>query len=114
MGLPVRPVPARGGGLRDERGARLGRRAPHGAPVDDGPLGEGSLQQFVDADFEQHYFTVLEDEPRFRDQLEPMCAFDLVVNNTDRKSGHVLLGPGGHLYGIDNGLASTPSTSCAR
>ena len=33
------------------------------------PLGEGSLQLFVDADFEAHYFTLLEDE-RFRDQLE--------------------------------------------
>ena len=27
----------------------------------EGPMGEGSLQQFVDADFEQHYFTLYED-----------------------------------------------------
>ncbi|HUJ67162.1 MAG TPA: hypothetical protein VLX59_16575, partial [Acidimicrobiales bacterium] len=27
----------------------------------DGPLGPGSLQMFVDADFEQHYFTLMED-----------------------------------------------------
>jgi uncharacterized repeat protein (TIGR03843 family) len=71
---------------------------------DDAPLGEGSLQLFVDADFESHYFTVLE-QPRFRDQLETMCAFDLVINSTDRKGGHILLAPGDHLYGIDNGLS---------
>jgi uncharacterized repeat protein (TIGR03843 family) len=71
---------------------------------DDAPLGEGSLQLYVDADFEAHYFTVLE-EPRFRGQLERMCAFDLVINSTDRKGGHILLAPGEHLYGIDNGLS---------
>jgi uncharacterized repeat protein (TIGR03843 family) len=72
--------------------------------LDDAPLGEGSLQAFVDADFEAHYFTLLE-EPRYRDQLERMCTFDLVINSTDRKGGHILLGPGDHLYGIDNGLS---------
>ena len=29
---------------------------------DDGPLGIGSLQRFVAADFEQHYFSLYEDE----------------------------------------------------
>ena len=33
-----------------------------------------------------------------------MCAFDVVANNADRKSGHVLLGDGGRLWGIDHGL----------
>ena len=28
----------------------------------DGPLGDGSLQRFVPADFEQHYYTLIEDE----------------------------------------------------
>lgn len=69
----------------------------------DGPLGPGSVQQFVDADFEQHYFTLLEDEAT-HDELRRMCAFDLVGNNTDRKSGHCLLGVDGRIYGIDHGL----------
>ena len=69
----------------------------------DGPLGVGSLQQFIDADVEQHYFTLYEDEGN-HDQLRAMCAFDLVGNNTDRKSGHCLLGIDGHIYGIDHGL----------
>jgi len=33
-----------------------------------------------------------------------MCVFDIVANNADRKSGHVLLGPDGRLWGIDHGL----------
>jgi len=70
----------------------------------DGPLGVGSVQRFVDADFEQHYFTLYEDET-LHPQLQRLCAFDLVANNTDRKSGHVLIDVDQHLWGIDNGLA---------
>jgi uncharacterized repeat protein (TIGR03843 family) len=69
----------------------------------DGPLGEGSLQLFVQADFEQHYLTLLE-RPELRAQLERICVFDLLANNADRKSGHCLLGPEGHVYAIDHGL----------
>ena len=70
---------------------------------DDAPLGEGSLQAFVPADFEQHYFTLYEDEAN-HDQLRRMAAFDVVANNTDRKSGHCLVTDDGHIWGIDNGL----------
>jgi len=68
----------------------------------DGPLGDGSLQLFVRADFEQHYFTLRED-PAHHDRLKRICAFDLVANNADRKSGHCLLADG-TIYAIDNGL----------
>jgi uncharacterized repeat protein (TIGR03843 family) len=69
----------------------------------EGPYGEGSLQLFVTADFEQHYFTLREDE-RHHDRLRRICAFDLVANNADRKSGHCLLAEDGTIYAIDNGL----------
>jgi uncharacterized repeat protein (TIGR03843 family) len=75
--------------------------------VRDGPLGEGSMQRFIDADFEQHYFTLYDDEA-FHPQLRRMCAFDLLANNTDRKSGHCLLDGDGHIWGIDNGLCFHP------
>ena len=58
--------------------------------IRDGPLGEGSLQLFVLADFEQHYFT-LRDIDSLHLPLRRLCAFDFVANATDRKSGHVLL-----------------------
>jgi uncharacterized repeat protein (TIGR03843 family) len=72
--------------------------------VRDGPLGEGSFQWFIDADFEQHYFTLFEQRVDLHDQLREMAVFDFVANNTDRKSGHCLLGPDQRVYGIDNGL----------
>lgn len=74
----------------------------------DGPLGEGSVQRFVEADFSQHYFTLYED-PVHHDALRAMCAFDLLANNTDRKSGHCLLGGDGRLWGIDHGLCFHPT-----
>ncbi|MEM8922984.1 MAG: SCO1664 family protein [Actinomycetota bacterium] len=69
-----------------------------------GPLGEGSLQAFVDADFSEHYFT-LQEAGACLDDLRLLCALDIIANNTDRKSGHCLLGRDGHAYGIDHGLS---------
>ena len=69
----------------------------------EGPYGQGSLQLFVDAEFEEHYFT-LRERPEHRAALARLCAFDIITNNADRKSGHCLLGRDGRLYAIDNGL----------
>jgi len=69
---------------------------------EDAPLGPGSLQRFVEADFEQHYFTLLEDRT-WHEELRRVAVFDLVVNNADRKSGHCLVAEG-RIWGIDNGL----------
>jgi uncharacterized repeat protein (TIGR03843 family) len=41
-----------------------------------------------------------EDSP----SLRRMALFDIVVNNTDRKGGHVLAMPDGHRYGVDHGV----------
>ena len=68
------------------------------------PHGVGSLQRFVEADFEQHYFTLLEDEET-HPQLRRMAVFDIVSNNTDRKGGHCLVDADRHIWGIDNGLS---------
>jgi uncharacterized repeat protein (TIGR03843 family) len=73
----------------------------------DAPLGPGSLQRFVAADFEQHYFTLLE-EPRHHRQLRRIAVFDLVANNADRKSGHCLLTEDDHIWAIDHGLCFHP------
>ena len=69
----------------------------------DAPLGPGSLQRFVPADFSEHYFTLLE-HPEHHDALRAVAAFDLLANNADRKSGHCLLGADGRIWAIDNGL----------
>jgi uncharacterized repeat protein (TIGR03843 family) len=70
----------------------------------DAPLGVGSLQWFVEADFQQHYFTLHEERPELHDQLRAIAVFDLLANNTDRKSGHCLLDHQGKVWAIDNGL----------
>lgn len=72
--------------------------------IRDAPLGEGSLQWFVDADHREHYFTIVEARPDLHPTLRDLAAFDLVVNNTDRKSGHVLLDTSDHIWAIDHGL----------
>jgi uncharacterized repeat protein (TIGR03843 family) len=59
---------------------------------DDAPFGPGSLQRFVPHDPQQHYFWLLEQgDPDVVDQLVTMVLFDLVIDNADRKGGHVLL-----------------------
>lgn len=72
--------------------------------IRDGDLGVGSLQLFVPARFEEHYFTML-DRDRFHGDFRLLCALDLVANNTDRKSGHVLLGEDDRIWAIDNALS---------
>ena len=67
----------------------------------DGPAGPGSLQLFVDADPERHYFRFNQAE---KQRLRPAALFDLLINNADRKGGHVLLGESDHLWLIDHGV----------
>ena len=80
---------------------------------DDAPHGVGSLQRFVDADFREHYLSLrdlslrdatLQDNNDHGDSSRAIALFDILCNNADRKSGHVLLGNDGQLYAIDNAL----------
>jgi uncharacterized repeat protein (TIGR03843 family) len=69
----------------------------------EGPFGQGSVQRYVPEDGTSHYFT-LRDDPKWHATLMRMCAFDVVANNADRKSGHCILGDDGRIWAIDNGL----------
>jgi uncharacterized repeat protein (TIGR03843 family) len=68
---------------------------------EDAPLGPGSLQLYIEHDPERHYFSLSEE--RFS-ELRNLAAFDVVVNNADRKGGHVLEDEGGKLWGVDHGV----------
>ena len=68
---------------------------------DDAPLGSGSLQLFIPHDPDRHYFVVMDD--RLED-LASFAAFDAVVNNADRKAGHVIEDESGRLWAVDHGL----------
>ena len=84
----------------------------------DGPHGPGSVQLFMASDPEQHFFTIVsddagegesstdDDDGRHLDWLVRLATFDLITNQTDRKSGHVLVAPDqSRLWAIDNGLS---------
>ncbi|KQY44360.1 phosphatidylinositol kinase [Cellulomonas sp. Root137] len=92
----------------------------------DGPLGPGMVQLWQEPDPEQDPVDIVR-EPRegwravFEgvdedDQplslvhedspaLRRMAVFDVVVNNADRKGGHVLPTSQGHRYGVDHGVS---------
>ncbi|MGU3409591.1 SCO1664 family protein [Microbacterium sp. M1A1_1b] len=94
----------------------------------DGPLGRGMVQRWQDVDPEQDAVDVVPTEQADQDgrrtvleaidehdrpvtlvhedtaALRRMAVFDVVVNNADRKGGHVLAMPDGHRYGVDHGL----------
>jgi uncharacterized repeat protein (TIGR03843 family) len=38
------------------------------------------------------------------DRLRRMAVFDVLVNNADRKGGHILCGVDGNVYGVDHGV----------
>jgi uncharacterized repeat protein (TIGR03843 family) len=71
----------------------------------DGPWGEGMLQLWIEADEGADPVALVVDaDPRLRS----IAVFDAAVNNTDRKAGHLIVVPGGHVYGVDHGVTFSP------
>jgi hypothetical protein len=66
------------------------------------PLGDGSLQLFVKHDPERHYFVLTEESDR---DLRTFAALDVVINNADRKGGHVIEDADGRLWAVDHGVS---------
>ena len=68
----------------------------------EGPFGPGMCQLWIDADQTVDVLGLA----RRTDHagLRAMAVFDAVINNADRKAGHLLPAPGGHLYGCDHGV----------
>jgi hypothetical protein len=67
----------------------------------DGPYGDGMLQRWIDVDPDADVVAMVnDDDPRLR----RIATFDAVVNNTDRKAGHLLPLPSGHLHAVDHGV----------
>lgn len=70
--------------------------------IRDGPLGVGMVQLFIDHEPAEHYLTLA---GAHADVFRRVAAFDLVVNNADRKSGHCLLQRGtGRIFVVDHGV----------
>jgi uncharacterized repeat protein (TIGR03843 family) len=68
----------------------------------DGPFGPGMCQLWIDHDVDVDLIALSRrtDHAGLRD----MAVFDAVVNNADRKIGHLLPVADGHLYGCDHGV----------
>jgi hypothetical protein len=67
----------------------------------DGPFGEGMVQLWIRADGSVDPVALVVDEDPC---LRSIAVFDAAVNNTDRKAGHLIPVPGGHVYGVDHGV----------
>ena len=66
-----------------------------------GPFGEGMVQEWIDVDPDADVIAMVnDDDPRLR----RIALFDAVLNNTDRKAGHLLPIPGGHVHAVDHGV----------
>jgi uncharacterized repeat protein (TIGR03843 family) len=67
----------------------------------DGPFGVGMCQLWIDIDETVDIAALTRsDHP----QLRRMAVYDVVVNNADRKGGHLLPTPDGRVYGVDHGV----------
>jgi hypothetical protein len=67
----------------------------------EGPFGPGMVQLWIDGDPEVDLAAfVRRDLPALR----RMAVFDAVVNNADRKGGHIIPTADGHVYGVDHGI----------
>lgn len=67
-----------------------------------GPQGHGSVQHYVEHNPDEHYLTF---QGHFIEQLQKIALFDVIINNADRKSGHVLLTENDRLWAIDHGVS---------
>ncbi|MBB6119562.1 SCO1664 family protein [Nocardiopsis algeriensis] len=69
----------------------------------DGPFGEGMVQLWVHGDETVDLVALARETDN--EALRRMAVFDAVVNNSDRKIGHLLPTASGHLYGCDHGVS---------
>ena len=67
----------------------------------DGPAGIGALQWFIEENEEADVRELPQTHPR---ELRQMALLDVVINNADRKAGHLLVDTVGKLWGVDHGV----------
>ena len=65
------------------------------------PVGPGSLQLFIDHNPDYHFFNFTEED---HDRMFDVAVFDLIINNADRKGGHIIKDEQGGLWLIDHGV----------
>jgi uncharacterized repeat protein (TIGR03843 family) len=69
----------------------------------DGPMGPGMAQLWMDIDEDTDIVALVRSSTS--EQLRRIAVYDAVINNADRKGGHLLPVASGHIYGIDHGIS---------
>jgi len=67
----------------------------------DGPAGLGMVQRWIDVDENIDLGSYFAQD---KQELRQLALFDAVINNTDRKIGHLLPDQNGHLFACDHGV----------
>ena len=67
----------------------------------EGPFGVGSVQEWIEMDEE---FDVVAFASADSQELRKMVLLDAIINNTDRKYGHILVDSHGSVFGCDHGV----------
>ena len=67
----------------------------------DGPFGMGMVQQWIEVDETCDVIAFGQSDDR---QIRLLAIFDALINNTDRKFGHLLIDKEGRLFGCDHGV----------
>jgi uncharacterized repeat protein (TIGR03843 family) len=81
--------------------AALGWQVVPPTVLRDGPFGQGMVQLWIDGDETVDLAGLIRSD---RPPLRRMALFDAVINNADRKGGHLIPMPSGHVYGVDHGV----------
>jgi uncharacterized repeat protein (TIGR03843 family) len=69
----------------------------------DGPAGPGMVQLWVDCDESVEISRFM--RRRDVERLRQIAVLDAVINNADRKGGHLIPTTDGHVYGVDHGVS---------
>lgn len=85
-----------------EVSARLGWRVVPPTIYRDGPAGPGMVQLWIDEDAVTDVVRLIRGGSSAA--LRRIAVFDAVINNADRKGGHLLPVADGHVYGVDHGV----------
>ena len=67
----------------------------------EGPFGMGSVQEWIEMSEE---FDVVAFASADTPELRKMVLLDAIINNTDRKYGHILVDSKGSIFGCDHGV----------
>ena len=68
-----------------------------------GPAGPGMVQLWIDTDDDADLVGLI--RGRGSAEIRRVAIFDAVINNADRKGGHLLPTASGHVYGVDHGVS---------